>query len=142
MKINCCMAAISAFRVTQHSQIFSLFFRNRIQCIVLYQLYNSQALLNLHRDYIRFPKIESSCSKNVNSEIQTVLKKKDFDWMDITENVTSHIRHRTLERRPNQRCGINCCKFKGKTEGSQKSHNSSTLGSRRFKDFSSLFEIW
>ena len=45
------MAAVSAFRVMQHSQIFSLFFRNRIQCIVLYQLHNSQALLNLHRDY-------------------------------------------------------------------------------------------
>ena len=51
LKINCCMAAISAFRVTQHSQIFSLFFRSRIQCIALYQLYNSQALLNLRRGY-------------------------------------------------------------------------------------------
>ena len=51
LKINCCMAAISSFRVTQHSQIFSLFFRNRIQCIALYQLYNSQALLNLRRGY-------------------------------------------------------------------------------------------
>ena len=45
------MAAISAFRVTQHSQIFSLFFRNQIQCIALYQLHNSQALLNLRRGY-------------------------------------------------------------------------------------------
>ena len=45
------MAAISAFHVTQHSQIFSLFFRNRIQCIALYQLHNSQALLNLRRVY-------------------------------------------------------------------------------------------
>ena len=45
------MAAITAFRVTQHSQIFPLFFRNRIQCIALYQLYNSQALLNLRRGY-------------------------------------------------------------------------------------------
>ena len=45
------MAAISAFGVMQHSQIFSLFFRNRIQCIALYQLHNSQALLNLRRDY-------------------------------------------------------------------------------------------
>ena len=54
LKINCCMAAISAFRVTQHSQIFFLlFFRNRIQCIALYQLYNSQALLNLRRGYFR-----------------------------------------------------------------------------------------
>ena len=51
LKINCCMATISAFRVTQHSQIFSLFFRNRIQCIALYQLYNSQALFNLRRGY-------------------------------------------------------------------------------------------
>ena len=42
------MAVISAFGVTQHSQISSLFFRNRIQCIALYQLHNSQALLNLH----------------------------------------------------------------------------------------------
>ena len=47
------MAAISAFGVTQHSQIFSLFFRNRIQCIALYQLHNSQALLNLRRGYYR-----------------------------------------------------------------------------------------
>ena len=45
------MAAISTFRVTQHSQIFSLFFRNRIQCIALYQLHNSRALLNLHHGY-------------------------------------------------------------------------------------------
>ena len=51
LKINCSMAAISAFGVTQHSQIFSLFFRNRIQCIALYQLHNSQALLNLRRGY-------------------------------------------------------------------------------------------
>ena len=51
LKINCCMAAISAFRVTQHSQIFSLFFRNRIKCIALYQLHNSQALLNLRLLY-------------------------------------------------------------------------------------------
>ena len=41
------MAAISAFRVTRQSQIFSHFFRNRIQCIALYQLHTSQALLNL-----------------------------------------------------------------------------------------------
>ena len=47
LKINCSMASISAFGVRQHSQIFSLFFRNRIQCIVLCQLHNSQALLNL-----------------------------------------------------------------------------------------------
>ena len=45
------MTAISAFGVTQHSQIFSLFFRNRIQCIELYQLHNSQAVLNLRRGY-------------------------------------------------------------------------------------------
>ena len=51
LKINCCMAGIRAFRVTQHSQIFSLFFRNRIQCIALYQLYNSQFLLNLRRGH-------------------------------------------------------------------------------------------
>ena len=50
------MATISAFRVTQHSQIFSLFFRNRIQCIALYQLHNSQALLNLRRAYYRHVK--------------------------------------------------------------------------------------
>ena len=36
------MVAISAFRVTQHSQIFSLSFRNRIQCIALYQLHKSR----------------------------------------------------------------------------------------------------
>ena len=45
------MVAISAFRVTQHSQIFSLFSRNLIQCIALYQLHNSQALLCLRRGY-------------------------------------------------------------------------------------------
>ena len=54
LKINCCMAAISAFRVTQHNQIFSLFFRSRIQCIRLYQLHNSQALLNLRCGYFRY----------------------------------------------------------------------------------------
>ena len=47
------MAAISAFLVTQHNQIFSLFFRNRIQYIALYQLQNSQTLLNLRRGYFR-----------------------------------------------------------------------------------------
>ena len=51
------MAAISAFGVTQHSQIFSLSFRNRIQCIALYQLHNSQALLNLRRGYYKHRKI-------------------------------------------------------------------------------------
>ena len=45
------MAAISALRATQQSQIFSLFFRNRIQYIALYQLRDSQALLNLRRGY-------------------------------------------------------------------------------------------
>ena len=45
------MAAISTFGVMQLSQIFSLFFRNLIQCIALYQLHNSQALLNLRRGY-------------------------------------------------------------------------------------------
>ena len=51
LKINCCRAAISTFRVMQHSQIFSLFFRNRSKCIALYQLHNSQALLNLRCGY-------------------------------------------------------------------------------------------
>ena len=50
LKINC-MAAISAFGVAQHSQICSLFFRNRTQCIAFYQLYNFQALFNLRRGY-------------------------------------------------------------------------------------------
>ena len=45
------MVAISAFRVTQQSQNISPFLRNRIQCIALYQLHNSQALLNLRRGY-------------------------------------------------------------------------------------------
>ena len=45
------MAAISAFRVMQHGQTFSLFFRNRIQCIALYQLHDFEALLNLRRGY-------------------------------------------------------------------------------------------
>ena len=53
LKTNCCMAVISAFLVAQHCQIFSLFFRNRIQCIALYQLHNSQALLNLRHGYYR-----------------------------------------------------------------------------------------
>ena len=35
LKINCCMAVISAFCVTQVSQISSLIFRNRIQGIAL-----------------------------------------------------------------------------------------------------------
>ena len=54
------MAAISAFGVTQHSQIFSLFFRNRIQCIALYQLHDSQALLNLRRGYYSKRSIKKS----------------------------------------------------------------------------------
>ena len=33
------------------ARFFSLFFRNPIQCNALYQLYNSQALLNLRRGY-------------------------------------------------------------------------------------------
>ena len=45
------MAAISTLRVMQHGQTFSLFFRNRIQCIAVYQLHDSQALLNLRRGY-------------------------------------------------------------------------------------------
>ena len=53
------MAAISAFCVTQHSQVFSFFFRNRIQCIALYQLHNSQALLNLRRDHFTYHKVPS-----------------------------------------------------------------------------------
>ena len=48
------MAAISAFGVTQHSQIFSLSFRNQIQCIALYQLHSSQALFNLRRGYYKY----------------------------------------------------------------------------------------
>ena len=56
LKINCCMAVISAFHVTQLSQISSLIFRNRIQGIALYQLHSSQALLNLRRGYFNdFP---------------------------------------------------------------------------------------
>ena len=47
------MAAISTFCVTQHNQIFSVFFRNRIQCTARYQLHNSQALLNLRRGYFK-----------------------------------------------------------------------------------------
>ena len=47
------MAVISAFRVTQQSQIFKLFFRNRIQCIMLYQLLNFKALPYLRRGYFR-----------------------------------------------------------------------------------------
>ena len=54
------MATISAFRVKQNSQSFSFFFRNRIQCIALYQLYNSQALLNLPRGYYRLY-LSASC---------------------------------------------------------------------------------
>ena len=65
------MATISAFRVTQHSQIFSVFFRNRIQCNVLYQLYNSQALLNLrHGDYRLFKKV---CSTTISFSLNHLL---------------------------------------------------------------------
>ena len=62
-KINCCMAAITAFCVKEHSQIFSIFFRYRIQCIALYQLHNSQALLNLCRGY--FSKFDLPSSSNL-----------------------------------------------------------------------------
>ena len=71
------MVAISAFRVMQHSQILSLFFRNRIQCIVLYQLHNSQALLNLRRGYfsesIDMPSI-FQLTKGVEGKIAPVFK--------------------------------------------------------------------
>ena len=43
--------AIIHLSVTQHTQVFSLFFRNRIQSIALYQLHNSEALVNLRRGY-------------------------------------------------------------------------------------------
>ena len=58
------MAAISAFGVTQRSQILSLFFRNRIQCIALYQLHNSQALLNLRRGYYNLKSANSELIEN------------------------------------------------------------------------------
>ena len=48
------MTAINDFRVMQRSLIFPLFFRNRVQCIVLYQLHNSQALLNLRGGYLDY----------------------------------------------------------------------------------------
>ena len=53
------MVAIRAYRVTQHSNFFPLFFRNRIQCIALYQLHNSQALLNLCHGYFSEKKKET-----------------------------------------------------------------------------------
>ena len=43
----------NAVRSEQDAQIFSLFVGNRIQCIALYQLHNSQALFNLRRGYYR-----------------------------------------------------------------------------------------
>ena len=48
------MTAIRVFGVTQYSQIFSFFFRNRVKCIALYQLHISQALLNLRRGYFSY----------------------------------------------------------------------------------------
>ena len=78
------MAAISAFHVTQHSQIFSLFFRNRIQFIALYQLHNCQALLNLRRGYF------SICGDPVNrrSTQRAVLQKScsTVQWVFCWEN--------------------------------------------------------
>ena len=76
LKINCCMAAISAFRATQHSQIFSLFFRNRIQCIALYQLHNSQALLNLRRGY--YSNLLRTCFKSQSQPDSIIFIKATF----------------------------------------------------------------
>ena len=81
LKINCCMTAISAFRVTQHTQIFSLFFRNRIQCIAFYQLHNSRALLNLRRGYFRHLKSASS-----NEELALAVRVVLFYWCRKEEN--------------------------------------------------------
>ena len=63
------MAAISAFRVTQHSQIFSHFFRNRIQCIALYQFHNSQALLSLRHGYF----VNLVCDQSVVIQLMNTL---------------------------------------------------------------------
>ena len=75
------MTVISVFRFTQHSQIFSLFFRNRIQCIALYQLHNSQALLNLRRGYFR-----------CNCRVQTI--KCECFKLDINNNFSWGRSHR------------------------------------------------
>ena len=83
------MATISAFRVTKHSQIFSLFFRNRIQCIALYQLYNSQAPLNLRLGYYSDKNVPSTpIFDNLN-----VLKFNDMITMQIASFVYECVRN-------------------------------------------------
>ena len=80
------MAAISAFGVTQHSQIFSLFFRNRIKCVALYQLHNYQALLNLRRGYCRgFCAILFSDSRKVGC-LWELLKFCLYDFNDYDDD--------------------------------------------------------
>ena len=46
------------------ARFFSLFFRNPIQCIALYQLHSSQALLNLCRGYFRMSCIKHQTNSN------------------------------------------------------------------------------
>ena len=48
------MTAISDFRVTQHSQIFSLFFRNRIRCIINYTIPRLCSTYDYHFRIIQF----------------------------------------------------------------------------------------
>ena len=74
------MAAISAFGITQHSQIFSLRFRNRIQCIALYQLHNSQALLNLRRGYY-----STNIRMDISAEIYYIKKSIGYETQHLVQ---------------------------------------------------------
>ena len=84
LKINCCMAAISAFRVTQHSQIF----RTRIQCIALHQLHNSQALLNLRHGHFSAQKL---IKQNGHEGIDMVIH--DFHGLKTINDLQPHCSH-------------------------------------------------
>ena len=89
LKINSSMAALSAFGVTQHSQIFSLFFRNRIQYIALYQLHSSQALLNLRLGYYTFRE-KKDYLYNFKSEVSNVCDVVEGHFLQAIKIVHHH----------------------------------------------------
>ena len=64
----------------QHSQILSLFLRNRIQCIPLYQLHNSQALFNL-----RLATIDLTIPFPFILSLSTCLYSKPFDFVSTSK---------------------------------------------------------
>ena len=70
-------------------RFFLFFFRNRIQCIALYQLHNSQALLNLRRGYFRTYWIQKSKERRAR-RVELEKKLTDLEGLlriNSTENI-------------------------------------------------------